>query len=755
MKTLTQTYFLKRIYNARGCSDTRDCVMNIHDCLYAIKQLDDAGKPYKNISIRLHKLTERYAQLAKKEKISHNWQEALKRYRKENNINSPYSLGNNNNTNMVTISNYFEQTKGFDFSKTSHPKKDALRQGHNFTTENHDLYNDDPDIKTAIDNHVKLVNEALLLQKVDKKIEDKEKVKPITSSQIERAIKNAPHFDETDKRAIKYAIDNGFVRQISVTQYEWTDAGAENYGFKPSIKPKATPKWKPKYKAGQKAIWVSSKGVEHEGVIVKADTANPGTYLFKGNKWDDADNVSESGLKLLSKPAKQTKPKATPKPKQRKPKYKVSDVLNWRDNDGSIIREKIASIDFKSDGEPVYTVTGNRSNPSWKYAESEIVENIKLKVMYLNQPAPQEVHKIDIERKFIKRYAALHGKTKSPDDLMPFLRSLQKAIADKTITKKSQFADEILAVQKGLIKAINMGTVKIEINEDALTKYRAIGNGEKVIFSVPIIKSFIALTGKEGVKEQAKALRDRIYNAEKSGMLKADPHESDVVAAKGILTAFIDGKTKTIHVPDISLRGLYGIVGETMPATEFKTGRVVSSSDFVTANFVLLGFDGKWKKLIGSPQEPFKIMMYGEPGTGKSSLALQLAHYLAKNHNQNVLVVSKEEGFNYTLKEKLDRLNISHPNLFVTDVMPTDYKNYKTVLLDSVNTLNLSAEKLRELYSKNPKTNFILVFQTTKDGKFRGDKDYEHDVDCVIRTEAMVAYPEKNRFGGKESIKIA
>jgi len=454
------------------------------------------------------------------------------------------------------------------------------------------------------------------------------------------------------------------------------------------------------------------------------------------------------------KPFETAKTKVKPT-KQRKPKYKVGDRLSWRENDNSLISERITEIEYKSDGEPLYTVVGSRSNPSWKYPESEIVDSIKRKVMYLNQSAPSEVHHIEPEVKFIKRFVSLNGKIKKPDELIPFLKSLQKSITDKTITKTSKYASEVIAIQKGLIKAINTGTVKIEIDEDTLIIYQTIAKGQKVIVSVPIIKQFIALQGKMNVKEQAKALRKRIYNAESNGLLKGDPYESDVTAAKGILTAYIDGKTNTISVPDMNLRGLYGIIGEVMPATTFKAGKIISSSDFVGANFVLIGFDGKWKKLIGSPQEPFKLMAYGEPGTGKSSLALLLSHYLAKNHNQRVLVVSKEEGFNYTLKEKLERFNISHPKLFIVDALPSDLTGYNTVMLDSVNTLNLSPKDILELYAKYPRTNFILVFQTTKDGKFRGEKGYEHDVDVVIRTENMTAIPEKNRFGGKEPIKIA
>lgn len=62
---------------------------------------------------------------------------------------------------MITLNNYSEQTKDIDFSKQS----DVLQKGHKFFLEYSDLYNDDDDIKRAIDNHLQRLNDADFLKK--------------------------------------------------------------------------------------------------------------------------------------------------------------------------------------------------------------------------------------------------------------------------------------------------------------------------------------------------------------------------------------------------------------------------------------------------------------------------------------------------------------------------------------------------------------------------------------------------------------
>lgn len=366
----------------------------------------------------------------------------------------------------------------------------------------------------------------------------------------------------------------------------------------------------------------------------------------------------------------------------------------------------------------------------------------------------EQVNILSSEVRYIKRYASLDGKVKTVDQLLAFLHSLQKAITEKVITSKSKYAAEIMAIQNGLLKAIKAGGGRIEIESDALDNYHAIANGQSVIASIPLLKRFILISGKPSVKMKAEKLLDAIRNAKKKGLFEDDPYAKKIEAIAKVLERYIEGKDDRPTISPVDLQGLYGLCGMEMPKPNLEVGKVVSSSDFMGAVFSVIPFQGKWKSLIGEPSDPFKAMFFGLPGNGKTTLAILFAHYLASEHNKRVLFVSKEEGFVYTFKEKLDRLKAYHHNLFVVDRIPLSLASYDVVVLDSVNSLNLSPEDLSRLYHKYPKTSFVCIHKVTKDGKFRGSQEYEHDVDVSVSCQNMIATPQKNRFGGSSPVNI-
>lgn len=98
-----------------------------------------------------------------------------------------------------------------------------------------------------------------------------------------------------------------------------------------------------------------------------------------------------------------------------------------------------------------------------------------------------------------------------------------------------------------------------------------------------------------------------------------------------------------------------------------------------------------------------------------------------------------EEGIDDTLQQKLKNKNVAHPDLYVSDYLPKDLSAYDFVFLDSVNKLNLLPKDLETLKRKFPSTSFIYIFQTTKQGNFRGGNEFQHDVDIVIEI------PEKGK----------
>jgi len=160
--------------------------------------------------------------------------------------------------------------------------------------------------------------------------------------------------------------------------------------------------------------------------------------------------------------------------------------------------------------------------------------------------------------------------------------------------------------------------------------------------------------------------------------------------------------------------------------------------DFANMEFATIGLRGKWHKLIGDPSSNFTAMVFGKPKMGKSYLCIDFAGYLARYHGK-VLYVAKEEGLDYTLQQKLNDKDVAHPNLFVASILPESLVQYDFIFLDSVNKLGLAPEDLNRLKQLNPTKSSLFIFQSTKEGKFRGANTFQHDVDVVIEV------PEKGK----------
>lgn len=350
------------------------------------------------------------------------------------------------------------------------------------------------------------------------------------------------------------------------------------------------------------------------------------------------------------------------------------------------------------------------------------------------------------EISFIKRYCNLQGKRVSEvrERVRLLLASLQKAIVEKKIRKTSNYADTIMRIQSNLIKLLaTPGTTEINIvNIDEL---KATCGEFAVMPNARIVKAYLSIQGKENVKERAKALMKRVETSKDT----TGRFNSEMADIKRSLERYIDGETDTPELSQQTLAGLRGIAGIS-DKKKVASGNALGSVEFLATNFKILPFSGKWKQLIGSPSEPFKIMIYGKAGNGKSSCALQLAQYLA-TLGKRVLYVSDEEKISYTLQEKMKRFNIAHRNLFVIDKMPNDTTSYDVIFIDSVNSIGYEPEDLRKL---DKGQSWVYVFQTTKEGNFRGSQEFEHDVDVSIEVEKFKADSIKNRFGGKEEINV-
>lgn len=187
---------------------------------------------------------------------------------------------------------------------------------------------------------------------------------------------------------------------------------------------------------------------------------------------------------------------------------------------------------------------------------------------------------------------------------------------------------------------------------------------------------------------------------------------------------------------------------------------------------------GELNRILGGGIVPGSVILLGgEPGIGKSTLALQLALGLK---SQKVLYISGEESARQ-VKLRADRVNhdsqdclILNETLLENILTQTERVCPELVVIDSIQTLYTdtiesspgSVSQVRETaaallrYAKTSGTPVILIGHITKDGSIAGPKVLEHIVDVVLQFEGDQNYlyrilrSAKNRFGSTSEIGI-
>lgn len=173
------------------------------------------------------------------------------------------------------------------------------------------------------------------------------------------------------------------------------------------------------------------------------------------------------------------------------------------------------------------------------------------------------------------------------------------------------------------------------------------------------------------------------------------------------------------------------------------------------------------------------VLLGGDPGIGKSTLLLQVAHSIAQA-GQRVIYLSGEESLKqirlrslrlkinsdsiYLVNEPdIDCLNSYvdelNPGLIIIDSIQTVYSREISSIPGSVSQLKECTARLMEL-AKKREIAIILVGHVTKDGALAGPKVLEHIVDVVIYFEGEKNFSFrllrgiKNRFGATDEIGI-
>jgi DNA repair protein RadA/Sms len=183
-------------------------------------------------------------------------------------------------------------------------------------------------------------------------------------------------------------------------------------------------------------------------------------------------------------------------------------------------------------------------------------------------------------------------------------------------------------------------------------------------------------------------------------------------------------------------------------------------------------------RVLGGGLVPGSIILVGgEPGIGKSTLALQLA--LADN-GLRTLYVSGEESAEQ-IKMRAERLGVNNeeciiytetlleniiaqceaikPDMVVVDSIQTIYTDLVDASAGSVSQIRECASTLLK-YAKGSGTPVFIIGHITKEGTIAGPKILEHIVDVVLQFEGdgnntyRILRGIKNRFGATFEIGV-
>jgi len=189
-------------------------------------------------------------------------------------------------------------------------------------------------------------------------------------------------------------------------------------------------------------------------------------------------------------------------------------------------------------------------------------------------------------------------------------------------------------------------------------------------------------------------------------------------------------------------------------------GKIISCKALRERKFKILAFDGFWKDLIGEPERNFKILCFGQEKSGKSTLIIQLANYLAK-HFGKTLYNSHEEGHSKTFQDRIERNGIDSENLFIghkvsfEEMMSESFRKryYKFIVIDSLQYMNLSYEQYKQLTERHKNVSFIFISQINGRGKIKGGTDIAHAVDVKMYCfDGMVKV--QSRFAEEKTVKL-
>lgn len=183
----------------------------------------------------------------------------------------------------------------------------------------------------------------------------------------------------------------------------------------------------------------------------------------------------------------------------------------------------------------------------------------------------------------------------------------------------------------------------------------------------------------------------------------------------------------------------------------------VVKNKLMNMQFDSLNMDEGWENFMQNPAKNMKMAIWGAPKNGKTAGSLQLANYLSKFGK--VLYNFADQGFNKSTQDLWQMSGLANN----AKAEPSDVQTladlekevaigkYTFVFIDMIsdyiNKEGIKPYEFKERFMKKyPKVSFILIFEVTKGGNFKGDQGWTHIVDAIVTVEDFLM-ENRGRYG--------
>lgn len=184
-------------------------------------------------------------------------------------------------------------------------------------------------------------------------------------------------------------------------------------------------------------------------------------------------------------------------------------------------------------------------------------------------------------------------------------------------------------------------------------------------------------------------------------------------------------------------------------------------NDIEKWEFDTLPLSQKWLDHLGDINQGFRILIEGDPKSGKTEYVFQFMKELALNVGK-VNLNSTEQGKSKSLKSAFTRNKMNEipaGQFMVADASQKNFETWyrcaskpnsgKTLVLDSADYMKLTFDQWKMVHEKFKNKNLILVCWLINPNL----KAFKHTMDIVVRVKDFKADPI-SRFGGHKPMII-